>query len=307
MKNAFDLSKLHGWLFIDKPVGISSFSVVYKIKKLLGLPKNHKIGHGGTLDPMAEGVLPIAIGEATKTVDFVMNSDKVYEFAIQFGSKTNTKDLEGEVIATSDAFPLEQDLLHKIPSFIGEISQTPPNFSAIKVDGKRAYDLARKGVEFEIAKRKVRIYSLILKNYNEEKKQITLVSKVSKGTYIRTLAEDIAESLNCLGYVIYLRRTVICIHKEKLLISLNTIYNEVSTCYDNLISIEDMLDDISAYSLTEDQAKKILNGNISGLSSYPNGIFKAVFQDKVFALLESENGKLRIMRVFNNIRANLQL
>lgn len=302
MTHQSDLAKLHGWLFIDKPVGISSFGVVYKLKKFLGLPKTHKIGHGGTLDPMAEGVLPIAIGEATKTIDFVMNSDKVYEFTIQFGVKTNTKDLEGEVVSTTDFIPNESNLLEKLKNFTGEIYQSPPNFSAIKIDGKRAYELAREGVEFEIPKRKVNIYSLELKNFNDLKKQATLVAKVSKGTYIRTLAEDIAESLESLGHTIYLRRTEICIHKEKLLLSLNKIYNEEYTCYDNLISIEDMLDDILAYSLTEDEARKILNGNLSSLTSTPRGIFKAMFNNKVLALLESRDNELKFLRVFNSAK-----
>ncbi len=307
MSASFDLNKLHGWLFVDKPVGISSFSAVYKIKKLLGLPKTHKIGHGGTLDPMAEGVLPIAIGEATKTINFVMNSDKMYEFTIQFGFKTDTKDIEGKVIKKTGFVPSMENLSHKLDDFKGEIYQNPPNFSAIKINGKRAYELAREGVDFEIPKRKITIYSLELKNFDEEKKQATLITKVSKGTYIRTLAEDLTESLGSLGHIIFLRRTEICIHKEKLLIYLNTIYNKTNTIYDNLISIEDMLDGISAYSLTEAQARNILNGNISCLSSYPDGIFKAIFKDKVLALLQNENGSLRFLRVFNNAKTNINI
>jgi tRNA pseudouridine55 synthase len=300
MDSKYSLNNLHGWLFIDKPVGISSFGVVHRLKKHLKIPKNHKIGHGGTLDPMAEGVLPIAIGEATKTVEFVMNSDKIYEFTIQFCEKTNTKDLEGEVLETTSFLPNEADLLKKFDDFKGEIYQIPPSFSAIKINGKRAYELAREGFEFEIPKRKVNIYSLELKTFDKIKKQATLVAKVSKGTYIRTLAEDIAESLGSLGHTIYLRRTEICIHKEKLLLSLNTIYNEAYTCYNNLISIEDMLDDILAYSLTLSEARLIRNGNLSGLTSTPKGIFKVTFDGKVLALLEQIDGKLKFLRVFNN-------
>lgn len=305
MSSKFDLNKLHGWLFIDKPVGISSFGVVYKLKKFLGLPKTHKIGHGGTLDPMAEGVLPIAIGEATKTIEFVMNSDKVYEFKVQFGAKTDTKDLEGQVIQTTDIIPTENNILRKLDTFTGEIYQNPPNYSAIKVNGKRAYELAREGVDFEIPKRIVNIFSLELKKFDESKRQATLLAKVSKGTYIRTLAEDISESLGSLGHTIYLRRTEICIHKEKILLSLNKLYNEEYTCYDNLISIEDMLDDISAYSLNDAQARDILNGNLSSLVSTPVGIFKVMFNGKVIALLENVNNKIKFLRVFNNQRANI--
>ncbi|MDR0484930.1 MAG: tRNA pseudouridine(55) synthase TruB [Alphaproteobacteria bacterium] len=301
----YDLSKLHGWLFIDKPVGVSSFKAVSTIKKYLNLPKTHKIGHGGTLDPFAEGVLPIAIGEATKTVEYVMNSDKVYEFTILFGSKTDTKDCEGNIIKTTDVIPTKENLIKILKDFTGTILQKPPSFSAIKINGERAYSLARKGVDVDIPMRKVNIHSLELKDFNDSFQKATLVAKVSKGTYIRCLAEDIAEKLGSLGHTVYLRRTEICIHKEKLLLSLNTLYNEEYNIYDNLISIEDMLDGISAFSLNIAQAKDILNGNLSSLSLSFDGVFKSLYNGKVLALLENKNGKTSFLRVFNNNRANI--
>ncbi|MCL2567011.1 MAG: tRNA pseudouridine(55) synthase TruB [Alphaproteobacteria bacterium] len=298
----YDLSLLHGWLFIDKPIGVSSFSVVHGIKKFLKLPKSHKIGHGGTLDPMACGILPIAIGEATKTVDYVMNSDKIYEFTIAFGIKTDSADSEGNIIQTTDTIPSQEALINILPKFLGVISQKPPAYSAIKINGKRAYSLARVGEKVDIPLRTINIYSLELQNFDVASKKATLIAKVSKGTYIRTLAEDIAESLGSLGHTVYLRRTEICIHKEKLLLSLNTLYNEEYTIDNNLISIEDMLDGISAYSLNSKQAQEILNGNLSGLLGCPKGIFKSLYQEKVLALLENKDGKVSFLRVFNNNR-----
>jgi tRNA pseudouridine55 synthase len=296
----YDLNTLHGWLFVDKPVGISSFAVVFQLKKYLQLPKSHKIGHGGTLDPLACGVLPIALGEGTKLVDYVMNSPKIYEFTIQFGAKTTTMDMEGDIVETTEYFPSKEDLNKVLKDFTGEISQKPPIYSAIKINGVRAYALARKGENVDIPNRVINIYSLELKDFNENTKQATLIAKVSKGTYIRSLAEDIAISVGSLGHVVYLRRLEICIHKEKLLLSLNKLYNEEYTIDNYLISIEDMLEDISAYSLNKKQYREVSNGNLSDLQGYPEGIFKTLFNGKVVALLENKNNKLSFRRVFNN-------
>lgn len=274
--------------------------MVAQLKKYLKLPKTHKIGHGGTLDPLASGVLPIALGEATKTVDYVMNSDKVYEFTIAFGSKTDTADAEGNIVQTTDFTPTESDLINILPKFIGEISQKPPAYSAIKINGARAYALARAGEAVEIPSRKIKIYSLELKNFDSINKKATLIAKVSKGTYIRTLAEDIAENLGSLGHIAYLRRTEICIHKEKLLLSLNSIYNEEYTVENYLISIEDMLKDILAYSLNLKQATEVRNGNLSSLLGCPKGIFKSLYQGKILALMENKDGKVSFLRVFNH-------
>ncbi len=297
-----DCDNLHGWIFIDKPKGVSSAKVVAELKKILKLKKNHKIGHGGTLDPLAEGMLPIAIGEATKIANYVLESDKTYEFTIQFGVKTDTKDINGKVLITSDYTPTYEQLLQAISKFTGEIEQIPPMYSAIKIDGQRAYALARKGVDINIPSRKINIYELILLDFDQTKKQAKLSAKVSKGTYIRSLAEDIAEFCGAHGHVIYLRRTSIGKYKEKLLISLNKIYNENDAVYENIISIEDMLDGILAYTLDKSAMEGLLQGNLKSITSgYPlECVFQALYAGKLIALLSSKGGELRFLRVFNH-------
>lgn len=292
-----DFSEINGWLFVDKPIGVTSFFVVKTIKKQL---KVHKIGHGGTLDPLASGVLPIALNEATKTVDHVLNADKVYEFTIQFGCSTDTLDSEGKIILTNDFMPAEKDINDVLKNFLGEINQTPPKFSAIKINGQRAYDLARKGIEFEIKKRKVKIFSLNMVHFEIELMRASFVAKVSKGTYIRALAYDIATELGALGYIFYLRRKAISVSKEVALIG--DIYNISNYINTSLLKIEDLLDDIPAYLVDNYQVKELLNGNLSSLDTnivFNDGVFKALYNGMLVALLRYKDGKFSFLRVFN--------
>ena len=202
-----DTSNINGWLNIYKPIDISSAKVVGILKRTLFLSGcKVKIGHAGTLDPKAEGVLPIAINEATKLMQFLVDATKVYRFTIQFGARTDTGDQEGNVIDTIDTIPT-QDACHKVTEqFVGLMTQTPPKFSALKVNGKRAYQLARSGQDFDLKTRDVHIYSLVCIHYDEVRHTATYVTECSKGTYIRSLAEDIAFSLHSLGFVIELAR-----------------------------------------------------------------------------------------------------
>src|ERR1044072_5015068 len=198
---------MHGWIILDKPLGLGSTQGVSAVKRALreGGYGKFKVGHGGTLDPLATGVLPIAIGEATKLAGRMLDSDKVYDFTIRFGVETDTLDLEGKPVAESDVRPSPAEIEAVLPRFSGGIEQVPPAYSAIKVDGERAYDLARAGAEVALKSRSVTIHSLLIRHPGSG--EITLTAHVSKGTYIRSLARDIARALGTVGHVTMLRRT----------------------------------------------------------------------------------------------------
>ena len=216
---------LNGWIILDKPVGLGSTTAVSAVKRILreaGEPKT-KIGHGGTLDPLASGVLPIALGEATKLAGRMLDAAKAYEFTIRFGGETDTLDAEGEVVAASDLRPTAEQVEAILPRFMGEIEQVPPAYSAVKIGGKAAYARARAGEDVDLKSRKVTIHSLLVCHPRasggpaslEEQRdsrfrgndEVTLSAVVSKGTYIRSLARDIAHALGSVGHVSYLRRT----------------------------------------------------------------------------------------------------
>src|SRR5215208_5357151 len=198
---------LHGWIILDNPVGLGSTPAVGAVKRLLreaGKP-NTKVGHGGTLDPLASGVLPIALGEATKLCGRMLDATKAYDFTIRFGEETDTLDAEGQIVATSKVRPTLDHVGAVLARFTGEIEQVPPVYSALKIDGKAAYSRARAGEAVEMKSRTVTVHSLRV--FAEEMEQITLSAEVSKGTYIRSLARDIAHGLGTVGHVSYLRRT----------------------------------------------------------------------------------------------------
>ena len=201
------MTGVNGWLVVDKPVGPSSAQVVGKLKWALrqGGHGKVKIGHGGTLDPLASGVLPIALGEATKVSGYLLNGPKAYRFAIRFGEATSTDDAEGEVVASSDVRPSPAEIDAVLPRFTGAIRQRPPAYSALKVEGERAYALARAGETVELAERELTIHSLTLVEADAE--SATLEVHCSKGTYVRSLARDIALALGTVGHVSLLRRT----------------------------------------------------------------------------------------------------
>ena len=202
MGNSKAGNKINGWIIVDKPTGMTSTAVVNKIKWAFG---TRKAGHAGTLDPSATGVLAIALGEATKTIPYVTNREKSYIFEVKFGEATDTDDSEGKIIRRSKMRPSEQDILATIPLFQGEIQQTPPLFSAVKINGKRAYSLARRGEMFDIAPRSLLVKKLKLEKYIG-KSNAVLALECGKGGYVRAIARDLGLKLGCYGHVKWLRR-----------------------------------------------------------------------------------------------------
>src|SRR6188474_1843287 len=198
-----DKRDVHGWVVLDKPVGMTSTHAVAVVKRLFAAKR---AGHAGTLDPLATGVLPIALGEATKTVPFVVEGSKVYRFTVRFGIETNTDDAEGKVTASSDRRPSSPEIEATLPRFTGEIIQVPPRFSALKVEGARAYELARDEEQFELEPRPVSIARLTLVAH-PDKDHCILETECGKGTYVRALARDLGRALGSHGHVAALRRT----------------------------------------------------------------------------------------------------
>lgn len=193
---------ISGWLVVDKPAGITSTSVVNKVRWAL---EAKKAGHAGTLDPEATGVLAVALGEATKTVPYITDALKAYHFTVRLGQATNTDDTEGEVIATSDIRPSDAEIIAALPQFLGDIMQVPPKFSAVKIDGQRAYKLARDGEDVELAARPLWVEELLLVD-RPDADHVTLEMTCGKGGYVRSIARDLGASLGCLGHVRELRR-----------------------------------------------------------------------------------------------------
>jgi tRNA pseudouridine55 synthase len=316
---------VHGWLIIDKPVGPGSTNIVGAVKRALreGGYAKVKVGHGGTLDPLASGVLPIALGEATKLSGRMLDADKVYEFTCRFGAETDTLDLEGSVIETSEKRPTLAEVEAVLPRFTGAIEQVPPAFSALKVDGKRAYDLARAGEEVVLASRKVTVHSLrhaelvsasieepphgspewTLKQVQGDEKveAITLEARVSKGTYIRSLARDIARALDTVGHVTMLRRTKAGPFTLEGAISLDKL-GEASKGRNlerHLLPLAAGLDDIPALPVTPDQAGALRQGRmLIGIAAQP-GLHLATDDDVPVALVEISEEGLRVVRGFN--------
>lgn len=326
----------HGWLILDKPRGLGSTQAVAAVKRNLresGIFAEYgklKVGHGGTLDPLAEGVLPIAIGEATKLAGRMLHSDKIYAFTIQFGEETETLDTEGEVTMASDHRPPMAAIAAILEHFTGDIEQIPPKYSALKIDGKRAYDLARAGEEVEMTMRAVTIHSLKFASdrggegdpeqapsafattagrpdpYDpqmplEMADSVTLIAHVSKGTYIRSLARDIARALGTYGHVTYLRRIKAGPFGETGAISLDTL-NEIgkgAPLEDHLLALEAGLDGIPVLALNSDSALAAQQGRvISGLPQ-ADGLYLAKLADVPVALVELSDGSAKVVRGFN--------
>ena len=257
--------KINGWIILDKQVGISSRTAVTKISRIL---KIKKVGHGGTLDPLASGVLPIALGEATKVISFMQDKKKSYSFTIKWGETTETDDLEGAILERSEVRPDIKQINSVIPSFIGQILQKPPIYSAIKVNGQRSYKLARKNIEVNHEFRKVEIYDLILKKIiNLDKAEFEV--KCGKGTYVRSIAKDLAEKLNTKGHVIQLRRLSVGNFEEKdtILIDFTKEIIHSPMIFNKILPIETVLDDIPALVLNKTEARQIKQGQKLELNS----------------------------------------
>ena len=319
---------LHGWIILDKPVGLGSTTAVSAVKRILrqaGEPKT-KVGHGGTLDPLASGVLPIALGEATKLCGRMLDATKAYDFTIRFGEETDTLDAEGEVIATSDVRPTLEETEAILPRFTGEIEQVPPAYSALKIGGKAAYSRARAGEKVELKSRPVTVRSLRVsaslreQDYLSQSRrdaemlmQATLSAEVSKGTYIRSLARDIARALGTVGHVSYLRRTRAGPFALSQTISLDFLEEaaKARALTRTVLPLEAALDDIPALPVTPDQARLLRHGQVlvgfpaqgshqsSTLMGSQPGLQLATSEGTPVALVEASADGLRVVRGFN--------
>ena len=234
---------VHGWLAIDKPIDITSTKVVGILKRLYNA---QKAGHGGTLDPLADGILPIAFGEATKTAQWAMDCDKEYVFTVEWGTSTASQDKEGDVIAASDVRPTRAEIEAVLPQFIGDIAQIPPRYSAIKIQGERAYDLARDGEQFEIPARDVTVYEAEIADIPDSD-HVTLRVVSGKGFYVRAMARDLAQALGAEGHVSQLRRTRVGAPDEAMAVTLSdleALAGNMSALTEHLQPLETVLDDI---------------------------------------------------------------
>jgi tRNA pseudouridine55 synthase len=296
-----------GWLCLDKPYDLTSTSAVTRVRRAFNAQKG---GHAGTLDPLATGILPIALGEATKTVPFLVDADKAYRFTIQWGRDTTTLDREGETTGTSDVRPTRDEVEAALGVFIGEIDQIPPNYSAIKVDGERAYDLAREGVAFELKTRKVTIHALRVVDAPDAD-HIVLEMECGKGTYVRAVMRDLAAQLGTCGHVDQLRRTRVGQFTEATAISLETLENlsYEARLSEALLPVETALDDIPALAVTDEDAFRLAQGRAIVLlprqvetlkAELPPGdrTVSAMSGEKLVALCEMRAGKLNPVRVF---------
>ena len=318
---------LSGWIILDKPLGLGSTQAVAAVKRNLreaGIPKT-KVGHGGTLDPLATGVLPIALGEATKLAGRMLDASKIYEFTILFGAETDTLDGEGEVILTSEHRPSLEEVEAVLPQFTGAIEQIPPKYSALKIDGKRAYDLARAGEKVEMKVREVTIHNISVRVERRRDthrpptgisssldanglddanrlNEVTLTAHVSKGTYIRSLARDIAVALGTVGHVSMLRRTKAGPFSLEQAISLDKL-NEIgegAAASNIILPMEAGLDDIPVLNLSPEQARAVREGRVvTGIATDDGFYWARDAEMRPVALIDLLAGTLKIIRGFN--------
>ena len=299
---------ISGWINLDKPYDLTSTHAVGRIRRIFDA---QKAGHAGTLDPLATGILPIALGEATKTVPFLVDADKSYRFTIAWGRTTATYDREGETIAESDVRPTVAQVQAVLPRFIGEIDQVPPAYSAIKVDGERAYDLARAGETVELASRKVNVFDARVADA-EDGDHITLEVDCGKGTYVRALVRDIADALGACGHVSALRRTRVGRFTEQSAVALETLEDlgHKARQLEALLPVETALDDIPVLAVTDEDAFRLKQGRSivlvprqveavkAGLKPGSRTV-SAMSGGSMVALCEMRAGRLEPSRVFN--------
>lgn len=295
---------VHGWVVLDKPVGMSSTHAVMLVKRLF---QAKRAGHAGTLDPLASGVLPIALGEATKTVPFVMEGRKVYRFTLRWGEERDTDDAEGRVTASSAERPSAAALAALLPRFVGQIAQVPPRFSAVKIDGERAYDLARDGEAVDIAPRQVEIHRLELIQMPDPD-HATLLAECGKGTYVRALARDLGRALGCLGHVAALRRTAVGPFDEDIAVSLDALQrlrSEEAPAIERgaLLPVETGVAALPALQVSSSDAGRLARGQavlLRGRDAPVLGGWVSVSSGgALIALAQVEKGELRPRRIFN--------
>jgi tRNA pseudouridine55 synthase len=301
-KKGLDIS---GWLILDKPVGVTSTHAVSKARWMY---QAKKAGHAGTLDPLASGILPIAVGEATKTVPFVMDGRKVYRFEVLWGVETDTDDAEGTPVASSDVRPTREAIMAALPAFLGEIEQVPPKFSALKIDGERAYDLAREGAEVTLEPRVITVHRLELVETPAPDRAV-FEAECGKGTYVRALARDLGRALGTRGHVSALRRTAVGGFSEKNAISLDELERlrqgaaGEQGLADALLPVETALDDIPALAVNRAEAARLLNGQPVLLRGRDAPTFRGpvsvTTEGALIALGEIDRGELHPRRVFH--------
>jgi tRNA pseudouridine55 synthase len=292
---------VHGWVVLDKPIGMTSTQAVGAVRRLF---EAQKAGHAGTLDPLATGILPIALGEATKTVPFAVDGEKAYRFTVRFGAETDTDDAEGKVVRSSSVLPTLEDIENVLPDFMGEISQVPPAFSAIKVDGNRAYDLARAGEVVELDARWIVVEDLRLIDMPDASTAV-LEAECGKGTYVRALARDIGRTLGSAAHVIGLRRTRVGSFNEEVSVQLEALQEaaEAGDIGQLLQPVEAALSDIPGLSVGPNDAMSLSRGQavlVRGRDApILNGAAYAHFKGRILALGELEKGAFKPTRVFN--------
>jgi tRNA pseudouridine55 synthase len=286
---------ISGWVVLDKGVGMTSTHAVAAVKRALNAKK---AGHAGTLDPLASGILPIALGEATKTVPYVMDGRKAYVFTVAWGAETNTDDAEGEIVARSDVVPSREAIETLLPRFTGAIEQVPPRFSAIKIGGERAYDLAREGESVELSARPVEIHRLGLVAHDGNRS--VLEAECGKGTYVRSLARDLGRALGCLGHVSALRRTRVGPFTEADAVPLAALGEaEPGTA---LHPVATALGDLSSVAVSRDAASRLMRGQpaiLRGRDAPVAGRIYATCNGVLVAVGDVEKGELVPHRVFN--------
>jgi tRNA pseudouridine55 synthase len=296
---------INGWLILDKPQGLTSNQALGRLKRLYN-PK--KVGHAGTLDPLATGVLPIAFGEATKTVAHVVDCEKTYDFTIRWGIETDSDDAEGQPVRTSDERPSREAIEAALPDFTGDIMQVPPCYSAIKVDGERAYDLARDGDAVELTPRPVSVYELDIEEPISP--ELTrLICACGKGTYVRSIARDLGRALGCYGHIAALRRTSVGPFDEENAISLEKLeqFSNSADGYSALMGailpVETALDGIPALAISGDDAARLKRGQSilirGGNAPILKGPIYATSRGVLVAIGEVERGEMHPIRVFN--------
>lgn len=297
---------IDGWLIVDKPSGIGSTDVVNKVKRAFDA---QKAGHGGTLDPLATGLLPVAFGAATKTVPYVMDGTKSYRFTLRFGEARDTDDADGEVTATSEARPTDEQIRAALPAFIGDIMQIPPIFSAIKVGGERAYDLAREGQAVELQPRPARVDRFELESRPDADHAVFLVES-GKGVYMRSLARDLALAVGTVGHIAALRRMRVGPFREEQAVPLDKLLGSGDTpppSPDLLLPVATALADIPALALSEAEAARLgfgqaislveLMGRIPGAADPEGGLVRAMAGGRFVGLCRLESGLLKPERL----------
>ena len=289
--------EINGWLILDKPVGVTSTHAVSRLKRIFNAKK---AGHAGTLDPLASGILPVAFGEATKTVPFVQDGEKAYRFTVRWGAETDSDDSEGAITRTSDERPAPDQIADLLPRFIGTIMQTPPAYSAIKINGERAYDLARDGEEVNLAPRPVTIHALDLVRTDEN--EAVLEAHCGKGTYVRAIARDLGRLLGCFGHVVALRRTRVGPFTEEESVTLAELEAEGAQPFDELLSVEAGLSEVTCIVVDRAGAARLRRGQsllLRGRDAPIEGFAYAACGGVPVAFGPVEGGELVPSRVFN--------